>query len=306
MRRPRPSLLLLALVCACVGARGESSAPTQASAPAPAPVEAAPAPDPVEPAPVEPAAPSVTIDDDAGALLAAEGVLGGFLLVKADGARIDVHPDELERGHLPASTFKIPNTLIGLETGVIPDEHFTLKWDRKKQRIKAWERDHDLASAMQNSVVWYYQEVARRIGAERMQAWIDRFDYGNRDLGGGIDKFWLAGSLRISAREQVRFLQRLDAGELGVSPRSREILDKITILEQTPEYTWRGKTGLTDEDGGVIGWLVGSVERDGQRAYYATILRLEREDFEYIMPRRRTITRQLLVRHGLLPAAPPE
>jgi bla regulator protein BlaR1 len=77
----------------------------------------------------------------------------------------------------PCSTFKIPNALIGLETGVLKDENTLFKWDGKPQHFKTWERDHTLASAIKESCVWYFQEVARRIGQERMKSYIDKLDY---------------------------------------------------------------------------------------------------------------------------------
>ena len=87
-----------------------------------------------------------------------------------------------ERSFIPTSAFKIPNTIIRLETGVIPDAAFTLKWDGQTRWLQAWNRDHDLRSAFRNSVVWYYQEVARRIGEARMKAWLERLGYGKRRL----------------------------------------------------------------------------------------------------------------------------
>jgi len=102
----------------------------------------------------------------------------------------------------PASTFKICNTLIGLETGIIPNEDYTLKWDGIK-RNPVWDKDHNLKSAFKNSVVWYYQDIARKIGGSKMKDWLEKLNYGNCDTTGGIDKFWLEGNLRISPLTQV-------------------------------------------------------------------------------------------------------
>lgn len=171
----------------------------------------------------------------------------------------------------PASTFKIFNALTALETGVIADEHVTLKWDGTKRWVADWNRDHDLASGMKYSVVWFYQEIARRIGQQRMQAWIDKVGYGNRDIGGGIDRFWLGkGGLRISAVEQIAFLRRLADGTLPFSARSQDIVRRITIVEQSDGYVLHAKTGWKQVEGETgLGWYVGWVERDARRWFFA-------------------------------------
>ncbi len=247
------------------------------------------------------AKPRVIVDTHGRDLFAAEGVDGAFVLLDpASNTRREVNAAEVETGHIPASTFKIPNTLIGLNTGVIDGVGFALPWDGVERQVKAWNRDHDLASAMKYSVVWFYQEVARRIGEERMQQWVERFAYGNRDIGGGIDQFWLDGNLRISPREQVGFLLRLHRGELPVSMESRAIVDDITVLDRGSDYVLRGKTGLGGEAGNTVGWLVGSVERGGQRVFFATLVLAEGEQFQKVMPMRMRLTKQFLHRYGVL------
>src|SRR5690606_19074699 len=141
-------------------------------------------------------------------------VQGTFVLLDLQTGERVVHDAERARtGFIPASTFKIPNTLIALETGVASGAEFFLAWDsvaapREDWWPDAWARDNTLRTALPASVVWFYQELARRIGAERMHEYLERFGYGNRDISGGIDQFWLTGGLRISAEEQVDFLRR--------------------------------------------------------------------------------------------------
>ncbi len=171
----------------------------------------------------------------------------------------------------PCSTFKIPNSLIGLETGVIPDASFVLPWDGVRRSREGWNRDHDLRSAMKQSVVWYYQELARRVGPDRMQKWVSALRYGNEDISGGIDRFWLESSLRISPDEQVDFLGRLHAGELPVSPRSIAIVKEILLQDAPgPGIVYRGKTGSCQDPGAPQphGWWVGSVEKEGSLVLY--------------------------------------
>lgn len=178
-----------------------------------------------------------------------------------------------ERGYSPASTFKIFNALVALETGAIKDEFEVIRWDGKKRDVEAWNRDTSLASGMKHSVVWFYQEIARRVGAERMQNWMDRVDYGNRDISGDVDRFWLDGGLRISAVEQIGFLRRLAKGALPFSESTQETVRRITITETATDWTLHSKTGwglASAQDGKTdLGWVIGWVERGGKRWFFA-------------------------------------
>ena len=128
---------------------------------------------------------------------------------------------------MPASTYKIPNSLIGLETGVIPDSNYVIKWDGKPQFSKEWERDHTLKSAIYYSVVPYFRELARRVGREKMQYWLNKINYGNNTIGDKEDYFWLDNSLKISANEQVEFLKKFYSDKLPFSKRSLDIVKSI-------------------------------------------------------------------------------
>ena len=142
------------------------------------------------------------------------------------------NPDRCSERLLPASTFKIMNALVGLETGVVPDQDFVLPWDGTEYEIPEWNQDHSLKTAFQNSVVWYYQEVARRVGPEEMQHYLDAAGYGNRKVGSQVDLFWLDGTLRISADEQVEFLKQLYRDDLPFSKRSLETVRQIMLIEE--------------------------------------------------------------------------
>ncbi|HSX61425.1 MAG TPA: class D beta-lactamase [Tahibacter sp.] len=229
----------------------------------------------------------------------AQSVSGTMLVYDERAARYAVHDRKrAETPFSPASTFKLFNALAALETGVIADERETLRWDGTKRWKAEWNRDHDLASGMTHSVVWYYQELARRVGPRRMQHWIDAVGYGNRDIGGGIDRFWLGSSLKISAVGQIAFLRRLAAGTLPFSTRSQDIVRRITIVEETPDYTLHAKTGWTSIDGRPdLGWYVGWVERGGRRWFFA--LNIDVKDGD--APKRAALAKTLLVNAGALP-----
>lgn len=206
---------------------------------------------------------------------------------------------------LPASTFKVFSALVALETGAVKDEYEVIRWDGTERAIDSWNRDHSLASAMKYSAVWFYQEMARRAGRERMQEWLDKVGYGNRDLGGGLDRFWLSGNLRISAVQQVDFLRRLAAGSLPFSERSQEAVRRITLLEAAPQYALHGKTGWARPEGesrsADLGWFVGWVERAGRRWLFAVKIDMPRGGED--APKRIAIARAVLTRCGALPAS---
>jgi beta-lactamase class D len=185
---------------------------------------------------------------------------------------IRYNPSRCAERFLPASTFKLLNSLIGLETGVIPDENYLIPWDGTHYDVPAWNQDHTMKSAIQNSVVWYYQELARRVGTQKMQAYVDAAGYGNQDISGRIDSFWLDGGLRISADEQVAFLKRLYQNELPFSQRSMDIVKSIIVMDQTPSYTISGKTGSAQTLELQTGWFVGYLETGVDVYFFATNL----------------------------------
>ena len=206
----------------------------------------------------------------------------------------------------PHSTFKIPNSLVGLDTGVIRDADFVIPWDSKKyppesNLIPEWNRDHTLRSAIKYSVVWYYRELAKRVGEQRMREYLRKFHYGNQNISGGIDRFWLNRGLRISANEQIEFLKALYHEKLPVAPRAMQIVKEILVLEQTPDYTLRGKTGggPQGEGGKYLGWFVGYLETKDNVYFFAT--NIDGESFAAVREPRLKITRQILTDLGYLP-----
>ena len=196
---------------------------------------------------------------------------GAFVLYDLNHDRyLRYNPERCAARFIPASTFKIMNSLIGLETGVIPDENHVIEWDGTQHAIRSWNQDHTLATAIQQSVVWYYQELARRVGEEKMQHYVEAADYGNKDISGQIDTFWLEGALRISADEQVAFLKRLYQGDLPFSSRSMNIVREILVLEKTASYQLSGKTGSAQRITPHVGWFVGYLETEGNVYFFAT------------------------------------
>ena len=201
------------------------------------------------------------------------GTIGTFVGYKVDDYLIIASDkDRSGQPQLPASTFKIPNSIIALETGVVEDpDKDVFKWDGVTRSIEPWNKDHTLRSAIAASVVPVYQEIARKIGPERMQKYLDLFDYGNRKIGGGIDQFWLTGDLRIDPMQQIDFVDRLRRGALPVSKRSQDLVRDILPVTKVGNATIRAKTGLLGAEQGKpsLGWLVGWAEAGSQQTVFA-------------------------------------
>jgi beta-lactamase class D len=202
-----------------------------------------------------------------------EGTAGTFVGYKVDDYLV-IASDGNRSGQamLPGSTFKIANSLIALETGVVADpDKDVFKWDGVVRIIEAWNRDHTMRSAISASAVPVYQEIARRIGAERMQKYLDLFGYGNRDIGGGIDQFWLTGNLRIDPVQQIDFVDRLRRGVLPVSKRSQDLVRDILPVTKIGDAVIRAKSGLIGAEVGKpsLGWMVGWAEKGSANTVFA-------------------------------------
>jgi beta-lactamase class D len=204
------------------------------------------------------------------AAFAREGVAGTFALYDVQKRELTLVDAERAAARcVPASTFKIANSLIALETGVVKDENEVIPYGGKPQPFKTWETDMPMREAIAMSNVPIYQEIARRVGLERYRVWLDRLGYGNRQTGDAVDTFWLDGPLEISAIEQARFVAQLAQNRLPVSDRSQQIVRSIIRLEQRAGRTLYGKTGWRFSSTPQLGWWTGWVDEGGKIATFA-------------------------------------
>lgn len=165
----------------------------------------------------------------------------------------------------PCSTYKIPHSLMALDAGIVEDENSTYEWDGKEYYIESWNRDHTLKSAVQNSVVWYFKRLAKAIGPEKTKAYLNDIDYGNKDISGGQEKYWLKSSLKISAVEQLEILEGLYNEELPFSAEHQRIVKDIILLDEHVGKKLSGKTGSGKE----LGWFIGYVSTSDDVTYFS-------------------------------------
>jgi len=188
-----------------------------------------------------------------------------------------------DSAYLPASTFKIVNSLIGLQTGVITNDSMVIKWDGRVREFPAWNKDLSMYEAFRVSAVPYYQEVARRIGKDTMQQWLDTLSYGTKKITTAIDTFWLDHSLKITPDEELGLVKKLYFNQLPFHKRNQEIVKKAMLFEDKPEYSLSYKTGWGRDSNHQIhiGWVVGWIEENNHPYFF--VLNLESADKSFDM-----------------------
>jgi len=208
-------------------------------------------------------------------------------------------PERAKQAFLPASTFKIPNSLIALDEGVISGPDEIIKWDGKIRSIEAWNQDHSMRTALPISCVWFYQELARRNGNKNYLRHLKMMRYGNMQTGPELASFWLNGDLRITAEEQIAFLKRFYKNELPYKPEDIQVVKDIMLVDQTDAYTMHAKTGWAIRNDGEHTWYVGYVEKPDQVWFFATNIELTSNDQARY---NKEITRDALKMTGVIPA----
>lgn len=223
---------------------------------------------------------------------------GTFILYStSSGETQTFNKERNDSTFLPASTFKILNSLIALETSAINSIDDTIKWDGIDKGLDKWNKDQTMKTAMPLSCIWFYQELARRIGEKNMQKWIDNAGYGNTKMGGQIDNFWLEGDLRISANEQIKFIEKLVNNDLPFDTLIQENVKSIMITDSTDNYILHSKTGWVMRTANQIGWFVGYIESNKGTWIFALNIDINiKSDAKY----RKQITYEILEKEGII------
>jgi beta-lactamase class D len=227
------------------------------------------------------------------------GVDGAFVLMDLKtGTTTVFNQTRSEKRYLPASTFKIMNTLIALESKSISSIDEVFKWDGTGRSYEAWNKDLSVREAFRVSAVWVYQEMARRTGRETIEQWMVNCSYGNMKTGPEIDRFWLDGETAISAIEQVGFLMKLYKKELPFSIQVQEQVKELMLTDSAGSKRFYAKTGWAARVEHQIGWYVGFVE-DGNNVWiFALNIDINKpEDTRY----RIEITRDILNSEDIFP-----
>ena len=207
---------------------------------------------------------------------------------------------DAETATLPASTFKIPNSLFTLEYKAVKDENEIFKWDGEPKLhlgnvVNAWNKDTNLKNAFKNSTIWFYVEVAKRIGRKRYQEILKQYEYGNGNFSEQGTDFWNYGDFAISPKNQIEFLIKLYENRLPFSKLTIEKVKEIMISEKTDNIIYLDKTGWTRKNGIDIGWWVGYVETNDNVYFFATrLLKNEKENSPNFLMGRKEITKQIL------------
>jgi beta-lactamase class D len=200
---------------------------------------------------------------------------------------------------LPASTFKIVNSLIGIETGRIVNEKMVIKWDGVVRKFPEWNKDLTMEEAFKASAVPYYQEVARRIGKDTMQQWLDSLKYGNHLMGNRVDSFWLNNTLKITADEQLGLVKKLYFGKLPFQKRTQEVVKRVMLQQSNANFELSYKTGWGFlPNGRSLGWMVGWIV-ENKHPYFFVLNMEGAPDLNMIEVRAEMLT-QILKQQGFL------
>lgn len=199
----------------------------------------------------------------------------------------------------PASTFKIPHSMVALETGVVEGPDTLLPWSHQTYTNNDWNQDLTFRDAFRLSCVPCYRAIARKLGDATEQEWLNKLGYGNRSIEGGVDEFWLGGGLRITALEQLDFLRRFDGDKLPISSRTADLVRDIMTIDVTESYVLRGKTGsaLPPDEPVETTWFVGWLELGERRVFFATMLDSHSGDVDPLRVRR-SVTERILKSKG--------
>ena len=227
-----------------------------------------------------------------------QGVDGTMLVSSMRGGKTFIHNETRASERFPAaSTFKVFNTLIGLEEKVITGKESLFKWDGQQHSFPDWNQDQTLESAFKVSCVWCFQQLASQVGAVKYRNYISQAGYGKLASQFDATTFWLDGSLKISAFEQVEFLKKIYRRSLPYQPASYDILDSIMLVETAPKYKFFAKTGWAARASPQVGWYVGYVETSDDVWVFATNITIRQESDLQL---RQQLTRDVLKAKGII------
>lgn len=205
------------------------------------------------------------------------GYKGSFVLYEMNADQFHIYNKIGSTTRIsPDSTYKIYSALAALEEGVITEKSTILAWDNTPQPFAEWNQDQTLKSAMNHSVNWYFQTLDKQTGASKLQQYFHSIDYGNEDLSGGLSRYWMESSLKISPVEQVKLLTRLCKETLPFQKEHIKTVKDSLLLSTSNGSSLYGKTGTGNVEGNdTNGWFIGFVESESETYIFATNLQGE-------------------------------
>ena len=220
-------------------------------------------------------------------------VEGTIVIESLNKKKINIYNDKrASELFSPASTFKIPHSLIALNEGIVKKDS-VIVWDKKIREYESWNKDQILLTAFKSSCVWCYQEFASKIGVEKYKKYLKELNYGNKKIGDDVTRFWLDESLEITTFEQIKFLKRFYTNNLPFKIEDINLLKEIMIDEKNENYIIRAKTGWE----GRYGWYVGYVETKDDVWFFSTNIDTKSKDD---LPKRKAITLEVLKIKGII------
>jgi beta-lactamase class D len=219
------------------------------------------------------------IDNDLKVYFDSKKVEGGFTMLNNASGEITVYNMEMDTMRLaPGSTFDILHSLIALETGVLTDEKMVVKWDGISRANPDWNRDMTVTDAFKSNAVPFFQNVARSIGKDTMQEWIDSISYGNRKMSGAIDSFWMKNILKISPDEQLGLLKRLYFDQLPFRKSVQQVVRDMMVKEDNSNFKlcYKSAEGM-DEMNHPFAWTIGWIEENRHVYFFSTIIKTNDE-----------------------------
>ncbi len=206
---------------------------------------------------------------------------GSFVLYSTQEEKYYIYNEEKSTLRVsPNSTYKIYSALFGLESNVITSEDSFIKWDGEQYPYDSWNKNHNLSSAMQDSVTWFFQKLDQNVHQDTIQFYLNKINYGNHDTSGGLTQYWLESSLKISPIEQVQSLKNFYNNTYGFKDENIQTVKDAIKLEEKDGAILSGKTGTGSVNGKINnGWFIGYVETKEDTLFFATNIQDEENSY---------------------------
>ncbi|WP_244862157.1 BlaR1 family beta-lactam sensor/signal transducer [Siminovitchia terrae] len=206
------------------------------------------------------------------------GYSGSFVLYDSATKNYQIYNQKKSEQRVsPNSTYKIYSALFALEENIISVKNDKQNWDGTVYPFKAWNKSHDLSTALSNSVNWYFQNLDRKMGKKQLQYYLHKIKYGNENLAGKLDSYWIQSSLKISPIEQVQLFYELDENTFGFNEENIRAVKNAIFIDKQKSGQLYGKTGTgMINEKHVNGWFIGFVKQEGRTYYFALNIQSEK------------------------------